>query len=317
MCLWTALLLIATTARSGGVQVASQVDCPDSGSVASRLASMLAPAAFPGHRLWISARPAVADQPVVLILRLADAQGTVVGERDWPRSSDCRAAADEVAVVAATWLTALPPPVLSALPPPQPDRSATAAPATRVVVNAQPSPVARRSTLAVGLGAGWAFTPDGQSVPTATLRAEGQPSRFPSLLWSVGFIAAGSWQQPLEEGQVSWRRWMGVMELGVRVGWRRLVLATSGGIEAGALSFRGSAFPRPESQIEPEIAACSTTRVAWALGGGPLAPRVWVAGRLTASVIRYHARIQDADGRRAISWFQAAPLLGVDFPLPF
>ena len=74
MCLWTALLLIATTASSGGVQVESQIDCPDAGSVASRLASMLAAAAFPGHRLWISARPALANQPVGTLLVAAEAQ---------------------------------------------------------------------------------------------------------------------------------------------------------------------------------------------------------------------------------------------------
>ncbi len=314
MTLWAALLIIASTEQVENLTIQSDVDCPGAPAVAARMLPLVPPLAPPA-RLLISN----GSQPGTLSLRLEHGPNLLGGGRQLPQDPDCNALTDEIAVIAATWLTLLPPPASDSLdlpagraPPPMPSGSPTA------VVASAPAPprLTANRRFALGLASGWLFATAGGGAPVGMVEGAWTPRRWERLLVGVGVQATGQWERPLAEGQVAWRRGDLTLRAGWRFVWRRFSVIAEGGIQTGLVWIRGVAFTTTQTATQPTVGPFCGVRLNLALGGGALAPRLWVGARVGADLLRYVARVNNLDARLPLASGQGGPMLGLEFPLP-
>jgi hypothetical protein len=308
------LLALASTTAAGGLRIRSDVDCPSADAVGASLRRVLGgePAA-PGT---LSVSPGAASY----VVRLVDGGGALVAERAWPAAGPCDAAAEAIAVVAATWLGDLPPVAHEvAAPVPQ-------------AVDETPAPVIRASPASAPLWRRWARTvlvgvgiaspiapPPGQGalvhwpVPTlevaGLLRGGGDTAAFAEL----GFVA----DLPREHsfgggGGVSWDRMTIEPMGGVALRFDDATFSAAAGLAGGMLEARsslGDGSPTATYRYL-DIAAVSEIRAGLTLGAGRHPYGVWAAVRGRAALTD-HAYVSQGPNGPASQW-EVALLAGGD-----
>lgn len=314
MTLWTALLIIASTVQVESLTIQSDVDCPGAAAVAARMVPLMPPFAPPARLLIANG-----SQPGTLSLRLENGPNLLGSGRQLPQDPDCNSLTDEIAVIATTWLTLLPPPASDSLNLPAGGgarRGPTDAPAA--VVGSAPAPpqLSANRRFALGLASGWLYATTGGGAAVGMVDGAWTPRRWERLVVGLGVQATGQWERPLAEGQVIWRRADLTVRAGWRFAWRRFSLIAEGGIHTGLVWIRGVAFTTTQTAIEPTLGPFCGVRLNLALGGSVLAPRLWVGARVAADLLRYGARVNNLDGRLPLAVGHGGPMLGLEFPLP-
>ena len=167
-----AALLIASSAPAAGATVAveSTTECPTAADVAAQIERFVPPETPMGYRLILSA----GSSPESLQVSLLDRGGDVVRQRTTPLLETCAALAEEIAVLAATWIGELPAPevrVLDAAPVQPPVAPAATAPVLAESVHDDAQPEPGQSGLAISAGAGVSTPATFWIAPALTVRA--------------------------------------------------------------------------------------------------------------------------------------------------
>ena len=304
------ILIVAGNVSFGRLQIQSDVPCPTSADVSASVQRLLAEPSTPST-LSVSAGEAS------LVVRLTDANGATLNERTWPRSTDCAADAQAIAVMAAAWTEDLPP-VREALVAPPPSAVVAAAPA-RPPLDA----AASRFTLRLGSGVASPIS-TGQSsstlvwaVPTLELdlALRGAERQAPGRLHALGAIAPfGSLGlfADLPRGRPitgeSWHRYTLEPMGGVAVSHDGLSFAAGAGLSVGVLGSNMSGSPYGtffDAGVIAEI------RVGYTLDVGHREWGLWMSLRGRAAFERSAYDEWGPAGPR--SPYEAALLVGGDF----
>lgn len=238
-----AALMVATAfsaiATALPLPVTSTASCPDAATVEGELGRLLPDGFPPGYALRVA--PEGPDQDA-LRLELIDPSGRVASKRRLAPGPSCAAVAEELAVVAATWLGDLPPQAPLAMPPP-PEVIATLSPPPVIA----PAPPAIPWRWSVGLGTGLS-TPGAiwvtQAFALETRWLFGEPHGF-----YLGVGGYGTWPRAKDypdttAGQntesVSWYRIRVLAEAGAHWSWARFSVTAGGGAGGGMLVQRST-----------------------------------------------------------------------------
>jgi hypothetical protein len=188
------------------VEVHSATACPSAEAITARLQPLL-PAAGRETNLADQADLQVSqgehEDQTRLHLRLAGADGALIGQRDLPFTARCDELAETVAVLLASW-ESNPHPGIPPVAEPPVVAKPTPAPA--------PAPAAAKPGLELQLGAGLgAALPGGMA---ASARVE-MGIASPQSHWQgrIGFVGQTARQTALAPGQVSWRHSMASLSL--------------------------------------------------------------------------------------------------------
>jgi hypothetical protein len=205
---------------------------------------------------------AVERREAGLYVALHSADSTLIGERMLPTNGSCDELAQAAAVVLSAWLTDVHPDFAGALPPkpepepepePEPDpkpepEPEPAKPAARPPPPpAPPAPVGHRWQLLLGLGGELS---DGALAPTL-LTGASYGAELSGLAVSARVLVTLPRKQPLDPGQVSWRRWPLSVGPTLRLATPTLALALSAGPAVAWLHLEGHSFDHVSSQDGP------------------------------------------------------------------
>jgi hypothetical protein len=310
------LLALASASTRGGLLILSDVDCPGAAAVGASVRRVLG--AEPTAPATLSVSPGAG----ALVVRLVDGGGALVAERSWPASGPCDAAAEAIAVVAATWLGDLPPvenEVAAPPAPPAPAVEATAVP----VVRATPAPAAPAhrwaGTLLVGAGVA---TPVASPVSTTgtwpvpsvkiagQLRGTGPTTAFGEL----GLVADVPRDRTFGGGASlpggatnSWDRFTIEPMGGVRIRTDETTLSAGAGLAAGVYEVSGAGganFTYRWFDLDAVVEA----RAGLTLGPAPRDLGLWIAARGRA---RLHSNGGNSSGGPSAP-IEAALLVGGD-----
>jgi hypothetical protein len=300
------ILIVAGNVTFGRLQIQSDVPCPTAADVSASL-----------HRL-LGAEPSTPSTVSVslgetsLEVRLTDGNGATLSERMWPRSTDCAADAQAIAVMAAAWAEDLPP-VREALVAPPPS-------AVVATVPARPPRDATASRFTLRLGSGVASPiSTGQSsetliwpVPTLqldfALRGAGAVTRFGTIarFGSLGLFAdLPRWRGWLD---TSWHRYTLEPMGGVAVSRGELSYAAGAGLSVGVLGSNMSGYPYGTFFDAGVIAEL---RVGYTLDVGHGEWGLWMSLRGRAAFER--AAYEEWGPAGPMSPYEAALLVGGDF----
>jgi hypothetical protein len=225
--LFALILIVAGNVTFGRLQIQSDAPCPTATDLSASLHQLL------GAELSAPSTLSVSPRDASLEVRLTDGSGAKLGERTWPRSNDCAADAQAIAVMAAAWVEDLPS-VHEALDAPTLARTPT-----------PPPRAAPTSALSLELGTGVASPiSKGQSTPFLLWAV-------PTLQLDVGLRGAGAVAPfgslglfadlPREHSgrQNSWDRYTIEPLVGVAVGGDAWSLAAGAGLSIGFVQSRG------------------------------------------------------------------------------
>jgi hypothetical protein len=315
------LTLVAFQALSstalGTVTIESQVPCPSADALAVALRPMINALPPDWRRLVILP----GEDDAVLLIRLETAAGAKLAERRWNRGAEeCAAVTEEVAVLAATWLTRV---ATEGYPPLglAPDGGRGAAESTGSARH-QPEAASAVSTappgrLSVGIAAGLALTSGGAETPAAMFEVRNAFASRRALSLAVEVLGTGRSTEPLAPGEATWRRVGGALKVGGRTSTGRLAAAVDLGVAGSAVFISGSGFPVSSSGTRAEIGVVAEGRAVVSPFGGRRAPRLCLGLRLAAGTPHYNFLVDGPpDTRRPIPWLMWVPFLGVEFPWP-
>jgi hypothetical protein len=306
-----------TSAALGTVTIESQVPCPSADALAMALRPMINALPPDWRRLVIL--PAEDDS--VLLIRLETAAGAKLAERRWNRGAEeCAAVTEEVAVLAATWLTRVATegtPPLGLAPAGGRGAAENTGPAHRQPAAPSAAPVAPAGRLSVGIAAGLALASGGAETPAAMLEVRNGFASRPAFSLAVEVFGTGRSTEPLAPGEATWRRVGGALKVGGRTPTGRLAAAVDLGVAGSALFISGSGFPVSSSGTRAEIGVVAEARAVASPFGGGWAPRLCLGLRLAAGAPHYNFLVDGPpDTRRSIPWLLWVPFLGVEFPWP-
>ena len=187
---------------AGPVEVHSATSCPSSEAIAARLSPLLPATGTgtnPADQAEVNISQGDAGSPAWLHLRLASADGSLVGQRDLPISDRCDELAETVAVLLASW---------------ESNPHAGIPPIEDPPAIAKSTPESASATsgleLQLGVGAGAALL----NGAAASGRLEmGLGSLQSHWQGRIGFAGQTARQTALAPGQVSWRHSMAMVSL--------------------------------------------------------------------------------------------------------
>jgi hypothetical protein len=296
------ILIVAGNISFGRLQIQSDAPCPTSADVSARLRRLLGAEPSTPSTLSVSAGEASLE------VRLTDGDGATLSERTWPKSTDCAADAQAIAVMAAAWAEDLPP-VREALvaPPPSPVVATARAPPPR-------DTIASRFTLHLGSGVASPIS-TGQSssgliwlVPTlevdVALRGAGTVTRFGTVarFGSLGLFAdLPRWRGFLD---TSWHRYTLEPVGGVAVSRGELSYGAGAGLSVGVMG-----DSRYDNLFDAGVIA--EVRVRYTLDVGHGAWGLWMSVRGRAAFER--ASYEEWGQAGPMSPYEAALLVGGDY----
>jgi hypothetical protein len=300
-------VLLASMALAPAPSISSNFACPDAAAVDGHLRRLF-PAGVPaGFTLRLeTATDAAAD--TALRIELLDGSSRIVSERRLAGAPSCAAAAEEVALVAATWLADLPPqePTAVALP-----LLAPALPASLAAVSAAQDPRPSRSWT-VGVATGIASPADlwiTQAFALETRWLSGEPSGF--------YLAAGAfgtWPRARNfdggSGYASWYRVRFIAEAGRYWRWDRFGATLGGGIGGGWTIERGDLIPEGRRR-RGDGALVAQGRLSYSLEA-PDGPVLWLGARVSYA-FNHDRRWNASPGATPNSAYEGALLAGCDF----
>jgi hypothetical protein len=305
--LFALISILAGNVAFGRLQIESDVACPTAADVSAGLRQLL------GAELSAPSTLSVSRRDASLEVRLTDGNGATLGERTWPRSDDCAADAQAIAVVTAAWAEDLPPvrEALVAPPPAPPSVAAAAAPAPRD----EPARVPGQLTFRVGTGVASPIS-TGQSssrfiwpVPTLQLDLGLRDAGAVAAFGSLGLFA----DLPRERGSDddSWYRYTLEPMGGVAMnndGWSFIAVAglSVGFVESGMTE----GFVRISSTYF-DAGVVAEVRARYTLGIGHGKWGLWMSLRGRAALEREAYESWGATGPS--SPYEAALLVGGDY----
>ena len=219
------------------VEVHSATACPSSEAITARLLPLLPGASTgtnPVDQADLQVSRGYADGPMRLRLRLAGADGTVIGQRDLPLSDRCDELAETVAVLLASWKS---------------DPHPGIPPIAETPVIARPAPASGGATsgLELQLGAGGGVALLGGTAASGRLEL-GLSSIQSHWQGRIGFVGETARQTALGPGQVHWRHSMGT----VLLVWRTLnpnwLVSADAGPLLGFATLSGQGFAQNQQQ---------------------------------------------------------------------
>jgi len=233
-------LLLAVWLASS-VEVHSATVCPSSQAITARLAPLLStavPRSSPADQADLHVSQGDGGGPTRLRLRLAGADGALIGQRDLPLSESCDELAEIVAVLLASWESS-------------PQTEIPPLPAASVIAKSTPvsTEASHRFELQVGAGVGAALV--GGTAAGGRLEM-GLGSLQSHWQGRIGLAGQTARQNALAPGQVSWQHSMATVSLVWRTlnpSW--LVSADIGPLLGFAtLSGQGFAVNQEQSSFE-------------------------------------------------------------------
>jgi hypothetical protein len=218
------------------VEVHSATVCPSSQAITARLAPLLSTAetrSSPADQADLQVSQGDGGGPTRLRLRLVDADGALIGQRDLPLSESCVELAETIAVLLASWESS----------------PHTEIPPIPETVIAKPTPVSadanHRFELQFGAGVGTALV--GGTAASGRLEI-GLGSLQSHWQGRIGFAGQTARQTALAPGQVSWRHSMATASLV----WRTLnpswLVSADIGPLLGVATLSGQEFPVNQKQ---------------------------------------------------------------------
>ena len=298
------ILIVAGNETFGRLQIRSDVPCPTAADVSASLRRLLG--TEPSTPSTLSVSPGEAS----LEVRLTDGNGATLSERTWPKSTDCAADAQAIALMAAAWAEDLPP-VREALVAPPPSAVVAIAPA-------RPPRDATASRFSLRLGSGVASPiSTGQylsrlawPVPTLqldlALRGAGTVTRFGTVakFGSLGLFADLPHARPIS-GE-SWYRYTLEPMGGVAMSHGELSFAAGAGLSVGFVKSTSlSTF------FDPGVIA--ELRVGYTLGVGHGAWGLWMSLRGRAALEQGKEAYSGDWAFGPTSAYEAALLVGGDY----
>ncbi len=300
------ILIVAGNVSFGRLQIQSDVSCPTAADVSASLRRLLGDEPSSPSTLFVS------PGETSLEVRLTDANGATLSERTWPRSTDCAADAQAIAVMAAAWAEDLPPVREALVAPPPPAVVATAP--------GRPPRDVTASRFTLRLGTGVASPISGQSSsllisPVATLqldlalRGAGTVTRFGTVakFGSLGLFADLPRGRPIT-GE-SWYRYTLEPMGGVAMSDGELSFAAGAGLSAGFVG--DDAYGVSSTLFDAGVIA--EVRVGYTLDIGHDAWGLWMS-------LRGRAALEQGKEAYAGDWnmgpatpYEAALLVGGDF----
>ena len=297
--------LMATAMAALPLPITGASSCPDAAAVERALLRLLPEGPPSGYALRLALDGFDQDE---LRMELRDPSGRIVSERWLPTGPSCAGVAEELAVIAATWLGDLPPQVPIALPQPPAVVAAPAPPRANALLSAFAAP--RRWS--VGLGTGLA-SPGviwiTQAFALETRWLFGEPSGL-----YVGAGAFGTWPRPREfDGspagtEASWYRIRFVAEAGGFWQWGGVGAMVGGGVGGGWMVERSNEhadFHHGDGVLMTE------GRVSYTLESLS-AVRLWLGARGSVA-LNYDPAGNWAAGATPNSRYEGALLAGCDF----
>ena len=218
------------------VEVHSTTACPSSEAIAARILPLLpgaSPENNPADRADLQVSQGEPLAPRRLHLRLAGADGTLIGQREIPPSDNCDELAEMVAVLLASWES----------------NPHAGIPRLAEPLIAKSAPVSGGGTpgLELQLGAGGGAALLGGTAATARLEI-GLGSRQSHWQGRVGLAGQTARQTTLTPGHVHWRHSMTTISLG----WRTLdsdwLVSADAGPLLGVATLSGQDFPRNQQR---------------------------------------------------------------------
>lgn len=192
-----------------------------------------------------------------LYVALRSADSTLIGERMLPTSGSCDELAQAAAVVLSAWLTDVHPDFAGALPPPKPEPAPEPEPEPEPALEpAKPpspppppppilaTPATHRWQTQLGVGGDLS---DGALVP-ALLAGASYGAEVSGLALSARVLLTLPREQPLDPGQINWRRWPLGVGPTLRLATPTLALAFSAGPAAAWLHLLGDSFDHVSSK---------------------------------------------------------------------
>jgi len=289
----------------GTLTIQSEVPCPSADALASALRPMTGGGPPDSRRLVVLP----GDTEKALRILFETGSGELVAKRTWDRGTgDCRALTDEIAVLAATWLTRLDmddrPPVELAAP---------SGPRVRST-----EPIGPFSGPSLGLAGGLVLASGGSRVPAGMLEVRRPLTSAPTFSLAGEVWGTGRSSEHLDQGEARWQRAGAALKFGGRTPGRRVAAAADLGVAGSLIFISGAGFPTNVSQVKPEVAALVEVRGMVSPFRGSKAPSLSAGIRVAGGAPRYDALVEGpSDSRRPIPRLIWMPLLEVDFPWPW
>lgn len=308
------VLSVVSSTAVGTVAIQSEVPCPSADALAAVLRPMINGVPPDLRRLIIL--PGNGDDALRILLETGS--GELLAERTWARGTgDCAGLTEEVAVLAATWLTRVgiedrPPIELAAAP----GRLAAGGSPHSGGGSTEPAVPFSRSSL--GLAGGLALASRGSAAPVGMMEVRRSLRSAPALSLAGELWGTGRSTERLAQGEAGWQRAGAALTFGGRTAGHRVAAAADLGVAGSLIFISGSGFPTNVSQLKPEVAIVVEARGIVSPFAGRRAPRFSIGLRMAAGAPRYDALLDGPpDTRRPIPWLTWIPLLQVDFPWPW
>jgi hypothetical protein len=284
------VLAMASTSAAGALRIESDVDCPRAAELGASVRRVL------GAEPTAPATLSVSPRDGALVVRLVDGGGALVAERAWPGAGPCDAAAEAIAVVAATWLGDLPPVAneVAAPPVPAPSPAVDATPVSVVSATPAPATPAHRwaGTLLVGAGvatpvASPVSTTGTWPVPTVKIAGQLRGTAPTTAFAEIGLVAdvprdrtfGGGASNPGGETD-SWDRITIQPMGGVTIRAEDTTLSVGAGLAAGVLEVNGATSSGASwSYHWFDLSAVVEARAGLTLGPAPRDLGLWIALR--------------------------------------
>jgi hypothetical protein len=194
-----------------------------------------------------------------LYVALRSADSTLIGERTLPTNGSCDELAQAAAVVLSAWLTDVHPDFAAALPPkPEPEPKPEPKPESKPEPKPQlqpikpaplpaatpPAPAPHRWQFSLGVGGDLSNA----ALAPALLAGASYGAQGSGFAVSARVVITLARTQPLDPGQVSWRRWPLSLGPTLRLDTPTLALALSAGPAVAWLRLRGDSFDHVSTQ---------------------------------------------------------------------
>jgi hypothetical protein len=280
------------------VEVHSATACPSSEAITARLLPLL-----PGE----ASKTSLADQADLkgsqgeisgpLRLRLASADGTLIGQREIPRSDHCDELAETVAVLLASW---------------ESNPHAAIPPMAEAPVIAKPTPASPGAPtgLELQLGAGGGAALLGGTAASGRLEL-GLSSLRSHWQGRIGLAAQTSRQTALAPGQVHWRHSMATVSLVLRTLNPDWLLSADAAPLLGFATLSGQGFDVNQQQNSLEFGLDAGLRAGLRWRRFIL----WADLRGESWLQRQRARVTGSDGAMALARWDLAATLGLSASL--